>query len=322
MIIVEGYFDFISLYQAGIKNVAASSGTSFTTQQARLLARFADNAYLFFDADSAGQKAAVRSVDALYDAGMEVMVMIPPSGEDPDSVAVKSGAEGIETIRGNSLRYLEYRTRDFDAQKSGIIAREKLIKELAELAGKIGDSLRRQLFIDEAAAMMKIKPENFFEFVPRVGMQTRTTQAPLATKNMVDIERELLSLMIEYPEYIETVKEKIVAEDFQGEVQAKIFALILTVQKNKGNVSESMLLDVVDDSEMAAEISSLVATDWSGYNSGSTIKDYVKKLMDFKRERIIDKLKGELKVAEEEGNLELSKKLTEEISLFISKREK
>ncbi len=137
VIIVEGYFDFISLYQAGIKNVVASSGTAFTSQQARLLARFADIAFLFFDSDSAGQKAAVRSVDSLYDAGMEVMVMIPPPGEDPDSVAVKLGAPGIENIKMNAMRYLEYRIKDIDIQKSGIIVREKLIKELAELGEKL-----------------------------------------------------------------------------------------------------------------------------------------------------------------------------------------
>jgi len=320
VIIVEGYFDFISLYQAGIKNVAASSGTSFTPQQARLLARFADNAFLFFDSDSAGQKAAVRSVDALYDAGMEVMVMIPPGGEDPDSVAVKSGAAGIEEIKNNALRYLEYRTKDIDVQKSGIIVKEKLIKELAELAGKIGDSIRRQLFVDEAAGMLKIKSESFYELVPQTGSQNKTSQAPIATKNIMDMERELLSLMIEFPEYIDTVREKIVQEDFQGETQNKIFALIQTVYKTHAIVSESMLLDLVDDSAMAAEISSLVSVDWTGYNIASTIRDYIKKLADFKREKIIDKLKSELKVAEETGDLELSRRLVEEIFLFISKR--
>lgn len=322
VIIVEGYFDFISLYQAGIKNVVASSGTSFTPQQARLLARFADNAFLFFDSDSAGQKAAVRSVDALYDAGMEVMVMIPPEGEDPDSVAVKYGVSGIEEIKKGSLRYLEYRTKDIDIQKSGIIVKERLIKELAELAGKIGDSIRRQLFVDEAAGMLKIKSESFYELVPRTGLRDKTSQTPIATKNMMDMERELLSLIIEFPEYIDTVREKIVQEDFQGETQNKIFALIQTVYKTHGIVSESMLLDLVDDSAIAAEISSLVTVDWTGYNIASTIRDYIKKMTDFKREKIIDRLKGELRAAEETGDLELSKRLVEEISLFISKKEK
>jgi DNA primase len=149
VLIVEGYFDLISLYQVGIKNVVASSGTAFTSQQARLLARFADMAYLFFDADSAGEKAAIRSVDTLYDAGMEVKVMIAPEGEDPDSVAIDKGAKGIEEIKQKASDYLEFRTREIDIKKQGIIGKEKLIKELAELAAKIQDTTRRQLFVAE-----------------------------------------------------------------------------------------------------------------------------------------------------------------------------
>ncbi len=170
--------------------------------------------------------------------------------------------------------------------------------------------------------MLKIKSDSLYELVPRSGTPAKTSQAPLATKKIVDMERELLSLMIEFPEYIDTVREKIVHEDFQGDSQAKIFALILTVYKTHGMVSESLLLDVVDDSVLAAEISSLVSVDWSGHNIASTVRDYIRKLIDFKREKIIDNLKGELKVAEETGDLALSRKLAEEISSLIGKREK
>ncbi|MCX6827254.1 MAG: DNA primase, partial [candidate division Zixibacteria bacterium] len=320
VIIVEGYFDFISLYQAGITNVVASSGTAFTAQQARLLARFSDMTYLFFDADSAGQTAAGRSVDALYDAGMEVMVMLPPEGEDPDSVAVKSGAKGIEEIKFKALKYLEFRTKNMDSKKGGIIAKEKLVKELAELAGRIADGTRRQIFIDEASALIPIDAKYFYGLLPGTNMKPRPTSEIPPPKKIIDIERDLLSLIVSFPEHIDMVREKIVFEDFQEVNLGKIYSLILTVYKIQGTVSEGILIDMVDDKSLTAEISSLVRINWDNHSITVTIKDYVRKILSFKYERIIDRLKGELKLAEEKGDTETSKKLTKEITDLISRR--
>jgi DNA primase len=321
VIIVEGYFDFISLYQAGIKNVVASSGTAFTGQQARLLARFADTAFLFFDADSAGQAAAVRSVDALYDAGMEVMVMIPPEGEDPDLVAVRRAAEGIEEIKAKAPRYLQYRMRDYDIRKSGIIVKEKFIKELAELAGRIGDITRRRLFIDEAAGLLQTSPQNLLDLLPGTELRPRPTTEIKPPKKIIDVERELLSLIMNHPEHIDTVREKIVKEDFQERSLGEIYSLILTIYNVQGTVSEGILIDMLEDKEAEAEISSLVQIDWHGQNIPLTVKDYIRKILYFKRERIIDRLKGELKIAEEKGDLEKSKQLTAELTGLISRRQ-
>jgi DNA primase len=321
VIIVEGYFDLISLYQAGIKNVVASSGTAFTSQQARLLARFCDMAYLFFDSDSAGQAAAVRSVDALFDAGLEVMVMVPPKGEDPDLAAVRRGTAGIDEIMAQAVRYLEFRTRNIDIKKGGIIAKEKLIKELAELAGRIGDMTRRQLFIDEAAERLETAPQNFLNLLPATDTAHRTHSIIKPPKKMDDIERELLSLIIRDPVYIDNVREKIIAEDFQNDNLRKIYGLVLTLYKEQGAVSESALIDLTDDKELTAEISAMIKIDWHNCNIPVTVKDYIKKILYLKRERVIDQLKAELKLAEEKGDDEQSMKLTEEIADLIKRRQ-
>jgi DNA primase len=321
VIIVEGYFDLISLYQVGIKNAVASSGTAFTPQQARLLARFADMAYLFFDADSAGQKAAVRSVDALYDAGMEVMVMVTPEGEDPDSLAVKKGSKEIERIRSEALSYLEFRTREIDIKKQGIIGKEKLIKELAEVAGRIQDITRRRLFISEAADILMTEEQNFYNLIPSEKGERKPSVDIKPPKKIIDIERDLLSLILNFPGYVETVRENIDAGDFQSGSHGKIYSLILTVQKTQGNVSINALMDMLDDKMLVSEISSMAETDWSRHDIQLMINDYIKKLQYFKRERIIDRLKGELKVAEENGDEKEARKLTGEITELIKRRQ-
>ncbi len=320
VIIVEGYFDVISLYQAGIKNVVASSGTAFTAQQARLLARFTDMAYLFFDADSAGQKAAVRSVDALYDAGIEVKVMRPPEGEDPDSVAVKFGTEKIEEIKSSAQKYLEFRTNDIDMGKSGIITREKLLKELAELASRIGDPTRQQLFISEAASITETNQAVLTNLMN--GGQVIQKNAPVfkQPKNITDMERDLISMILNYPEYIETVQEQFHPDDFQSEDLKSIYSFILDVYKTHGAIKESVLFDFIEDKELNTQISSLMILDLPNTNIDTQIKDYINRLLTFKRERVIDKLRAELKSAEEKKDFDLAKELTTEIEDMIAKR--
>jgi DNA primase len=321
VIIVEGYFDLISLYQAGITNVVASSGTAFTPQQARLLARFADMAYLFFDADSAGQAAAVRSVDSLYDAGLEVMVMVPPSGEDPDSTAIKLGRDGIEELKANARRYLDYRVAKVDLAKSGIIVKEKLIKELSELAGRIGDATRRQLFIDEAAHLLKVPANMFQNLLPKESSSQPASPLNHAPKKIIDFERELISLILAHPDNIDLARDKIILEDFQDKNIGQIYSLLLTVYKIHGTASASMLLDIVDDKSLAAEISSLVQIEWPQANITGIMKDYIRKILEYKRERVIDRLKGELKLAEEQHDETKSRQLAEEIAELIKRRQ-
>lgn len=320
VIIVEGYFDLISLYQVGIKNVVASSGTAFTAQQARLLARFTDMAYLFFDADSAGQTAALRSVDALYDAGLEVMVMIPPEGDDPDSVAVREGAAGIDKLKEKAMRYLEFRVKNIDLKKQGIIAREKLIKELAELAERIGDTTRRQLFIAEAAEMLQTDVRTFnnllkIDMVPRKGYAG--VRPP---KKVADIERDLLSLIANYPEYMEDVSDRLMPEDFHTEAYAGLYSRMLVILKEHGSLSAGSIINFLDDDSLVSEMTLLAEIDWEKDRARPMIKDYVEKILSYRRERVIDKLKVELKVAEDKGDHETAGKLAEEIAGLIKRR--
>lgn len=320
VIIVEGYFDLISLYQAGVKNVVASSGTAFTAQQARLLSRFAEMAYLFFDADSAGQKAAVRSVDALYDAGMEVMVMRPPQGEDPDSVAIKEGPDGIEKIKTEALDYLSFRTLEIDPSKQGIIAKEKLIKELAELAKRIRDNTRRQLFISEAAKKLETDPHNLSDLLISKKADKKQKNGLPPTRKITDIEKELISLLLNFPVHIELIREKIVAEDFQSENPKKIYSLLLKMYDNSGDLSAGALINMVDDSTLVSEITSLAGKEWTAENIPVIIEEYVTKILSFKRERIIDKLKIEVKIAEEKGDTETARRIGQEMDDLKNRR--
>ncbi|HIY69439.1 MAG TPA: DNA primase [Candidatus Alistipes intestinigallinarum] len=157
-IMVEGYLDVISMHQAGIENVVASSGTSLTTEQIRLLGRFTKNITVIYDGDSAGIHASLRGIDMILKEGMNVRVVLLPEPEDPDSFARShSAAEVQEYIRANEQDFLEFKARLLlkDAQGDPI-KKAALIGDMVQSIAQIPDSIQRSVYIKECARTMDI----------------------------------------------------------------------------------------------------------------------------------------------------------------------
>jgi len=322
VIVVEGYFDVIMLHQVGITNTVASSGTAFTLQQARMLAHFADTAYLFFDSDSAGLKAAMRSVDVLYDAGLEVRIMQAPEGDDPDSLAVKGGADAIHAVRESAMEYLDFRLQHIDLDKAGIIVKEKLVKEMAALAGKIGDRTRRDLLITAAAERLNVNPRSFYDLLSgKTDAVSGGVGEGAPPGRVADIEKDLIALIVHYPQYIDSIHEKISSDDFRSETMGQLYSAVIGIYRKKGTISESALMDHLEEQTLKKTFSSLAVKDWEGHNISATIKGIAKKIAGFKQERLIDRLKGELKAAEKDGDEATARRLEAEIFELIKRRE-
>ena len=178
VIVVEGYMDTISLYQAGFKNVVASMGTSLTQEQARLIKRYSENVYISYDGDGAGQKANLRGLEILKDNGLNVKVVPLPEGLDPDDVIKQFGAEGYQKCLDKALPLIEYKLlsakRQYDlsvtddklkyvSEAMNIIrtadsaaGQEELLKKLREETGITYESLKRDL--NSSAASNPPKP--------------------------------------------------------------------------------------------------------------------------------------------------------------------
>ena len=143
-ILVEGYMDLISLYQNGIKNVVASSGTSLTEEQIQLLSRYTKNIIVLFDADSAGQKASLRSIELLLKQDFDVKILSLQEGEDPDSFVNKFGKEAFNEQLLKAQNFLEYQTEQFE--KSGMFKepgkQTEAIRQLVKSASLVTDDLK------------------------------------------------------------------------------------------------------------------------------------------------------------------------------------
>ena len=156
--LVEGYTDVISLHQAGIENVVASSGTSLTIEQIRLIGRFTQNITVLYDGDTAGIKASLRGMDMILEEGLNVKLVVFPEGEDPDSYVQKIGSDDF-------VKHIQESAKDFITFKAELSLKEaagdpfkkaELIKDMVGSISKIPDSIKRSIFFQKTASLMQI----------------------------------------------------------------------------------------------------------------------------------------------------------------------
>jgi len=157
-LLVEGYTDVISLHQAGMENVVASSGTALTPDQIRLIKRITPNITMLYDGDAAGIKAALRGTDLILEEGMNVRVVILPDAEDPDSYVRKNGADGFtKFIKDNRKDLILFKSALFaDEARKDPIKKAELIRDIIGSIGKIPDPIQRSVYVKECAQLFDI----------------------------------------------------------------------------------------------------------------------------------------------------------------------
>ncbi|MEZ0612116.1 DNA primase [Fibrella sp. WM1] len=176
--LTEGYTDVISLHQAGIKNVVASSGTSLTIEQIRLISRFTQNVTILYDGDAAGVKAALRGLDMVLEEGLNVSVATFPDNDDPDSYVRKVGAEAFRTyLKGNTQNFIAFKTaallRDAGADP---FKRAEVITEIVGSISRIPDPIKRQVFFQSTAQQLKVDEQTLISESNRLIRKQRETQ--------------------------------------------------------------------------------------------------------------------------------------------------
>ncbi len=159
--VVEGYTDVISLHQAGIHNVVASSGTSLTVEQIRLVKRYTNNLTIMYDGDDAGIKASFRGIDLVLEEGMNVRTVLFPDGEDPDSYSKKLGEEDLnEFIEANQKDFIQFKAQLLAEEAKGDpIKTAGLIKDIISSIALIPDPIMRNLYVRQCSSIMDMDEE-------------------------------------------------------------------------------------------------------------------------------------------------------------------
>jgi len=157
-ILVEGYADLISVFQGGVKNIVASSGTALTEEQIRLIGRYTKNITIVYDADSAGSKAALRGVDLILQQGMDVRVAELPQGDDPDSFVRKNGGEAFRKLIAEAISFIDFLALTFEheGKLSTPEGQTETVRAIVQTIAKVGDELKRNFYIRHVAEKYKL----------------------------------------------------------------------------------------------------------------------------------------------------------------------
>ena len=171
--LVEGYTDVISLTQAGVENVVASSGTSLTHEQIKLISRYTKNITILYDGDPAGIKASFRGIDMILEEGMNVRVVLFPDGDDPDSYAKKVTTDELKEYIGKSAKdFVSFKTSLLlDEIGNDPIKRAGLVKDLAQTIAKVPDGITRQFYIQECSRITGIDNNTLLREVNKLRLE-------------------------------------------------------------------------------------------------------------------------------------------------------
>lgn len=306
-IIVEGYMDLISLYQAGVKNVVAVSGTALTDDQVQLLSRYTKNVVLLFDADTAGIKASMRSIEILLKRDFDVKISTLPKGEDPDSYVTKFGKEAFDEIIKRAENFLEYQTAYYEAQGmfDDPTTMAAAIRDLVKPIALVDDELKRNILIrnigrkfnlreklleaelDKALDLQKkqnrIQSQRIFKKEEAQQESLIPAEKKTIPPHFYNAERELIRLLFENnEELIALITFNVHEEDILVDIHRNIFEKVYFEYENHGSLNSADLISLCDDDvqsylrELTIEKYSL-SSNWQDLNPSITQEMITKK---------------------------------------------
>ncbi|MFC1511013.1 DNA primase [Candidatus Margulisiibacteriota bacterium] len=255
-VLVEGYFDLITPFQAGLTNITASLGTALTELQSKLLARFCETVVLAFDADSAGGIAAERSIDLLRKHGLKVKVAQLSGGKDPDEIINKRGVEAFKKCLESALPYIEFKFNRILARHNPaeIESRAKALREITGILSRENDEFIQKEYAKLFASRLKTDVDTIMaeikrnqHYGPATGKNlTRVTEKP--NSKISEAERTLIALAVQNQGLLKILRPQIQASDFSLPEAQAILNLLLTAEiKGDINLSHYLLENLGDE---------------------------------------------------------------------------
>ena len=258
--LVEGYTDVIKLYQKGIKNVVASSGTALTENQIRLINRLTKNITVLFDGDSAGSRAALRGIDMILEQGMNVKICNLPEGEDPDSFANKKQTDELTSFfKEQSKDFIKYKASLLvDEADNDPVKKASVVRNMVESIAKISDQIKKEIYIKECSSIMGISEQVLYSTLAQIQKNKFNKDIKISKDNfdsftvvkpenkkrgtniLYELEKKIIEILLLYGNNVEDFEDLILKEDENGK-------LILSPVSRQAKVFEKIYMDLHED---------------------------------------------------------------------------
>jgi DNA primase len=277
VLLVEGYFDLLNVYQHGFDNMCAPLGTSLTEHQALLLSRFARRVTILFDGDLSGMKAALRAIGLLIDAGVDVYVALLPENSDPDTFINEKGPQELNKLLQGASDFFHFYK---GAVRTDTVAEEvSLIKDLIQIIGRIRDPIRYDRYLKHASHVFDIP----VEMIKREIDEKAPPSTPPVQTTKTSREERLMAMVLSGYEYFALVKKYLQPDDFVEEGIKRLFNKLLKedsfdIAELSGMVDESLrekLLSAIMRGEPFSRESLLDAI--KNYKGQVTLKRLIKR---------------------------------------------
>jgi DNA primase len=326
-IIVEGYMDCISLHQYGVNNVVASLGTALTSNQAKLMKRYADKVIIAYDADLAGQNATMRGLEILKKEGFDVRVLTVPSGKDPDEFIRNNGRDSFYKLIGDALPLIAYRIKkagegiNFKDSEMKI----KYINSLTEILAEL-NPVEKEVYIKGLSEETGISEQAIYDsisggLVKNVkNLQEMNTAVTFGQKLYVEpaylkAERTILKLMLQEEENYNNIIERISPDELVLESHKLIFNLIRDAKSAKVENKEKYIENRCEDIESAKEWINVLTEETAkgDYDIYRLINDCINEIKKYKLEETKKEIMAKIKQCEARGLYEESMTLAQKL---------
>lgn len=308
VILVEGYFDLLTLHQYGWKNSVATLGTALTPHHILALKRYTKNLVTVFDADEAGMKATLRSLPLFLEQEVWAKTITLPRGEDPDEFLRKGGTEAFEKRSAGAVSVIDI---FFDGlikrhDLKSIDGKVKIAQEGAGLLGKISDKIRRDFYLKALAERLNIRESMLQEVVESsAGGRPKTEEGlkrPRVERGFPKSEELLVRLMIHAPELIPTVAKEEIVTEFESPVLQRVAEALMSAFQKRGKIDLAEILGPLEGEERERLYEfAFQGRDLEGGDREKILSDCVQKIRAKKLSRVREELLRKIRASEREG---------------------
>ncbi|NFD28977.1 DNA primase [Clostridium botulinum] len=329
LIIVEGYMDCITLHQYGIKNSVASLGTALTTNQARLLKRYADKVIISYDSDTAGQLATQRGLEILKDVGLGVEILTVPDGKDPDQFVKAHGKEAYLKLVKEALPLIEYKIK-ISKQDLNIGNKRQVIQYIDRYIKIIEnlDPVEKDMYIRRLSEETNIEIQTLYDQLNKKNQNSRKNgkevnmleafgQKLYLEPAYIRAERFILQLMFNYNNIYEYIKNSINEQDIIEEIHKAIYKYIKDTLEDSNIQNKKLHIETLCNKnvETSKEWVNILNTNfiYKEDESKKFIDDAILNIKKYKLEKYKENLLKKIKEYEAQGKLDETIKMSQEL---------
>ena len=302
ILVVEGYMDLLGLYEQGVQGVVALCGTALTREQAQLLARYGQQAFLVYDSDQAGVRATWRAIEPLVESGLWTRIVRLPEDYDPDSYVREHGQDGFMKLVDSADSIADFMGHHANLQGSG--DREEVFRTLTGLIRKTTNLVHRETYREEAERRFPALQGLLASELRSPGAVQRDRRVPRAAAapdRDTMVERDLVQLMLDGRPIAELVENQLEPRDFKHPLYRRIVELCFAKLGGEGTYDLSGLIDTIGDDEAARVMTELINASDSGLNLEQRARDHIIRIKQKRLKESMARLMEQIKQMEKGG---------------------